>query len=88
MITSSNKEVALAIRLTREEKVLLKMLVKEAQRQRPYISASDVYRELLGLTYTGMVTDEMRREFRMQIQRLGRPAGEQQQSEPEIELPF
>jgi hypothetical protein len=79
-----NKDAKLAIRLTREEKMALEFLIKEAQRRRPYVSGSDVLRELLGLTYTDLVTDAMRRELRIQIERLRRPDGE---PAPEIEEP-
>jgi hypothetical protein len=77
----TNRDDQLAVRVTREEKVAIQFLIKQAQKRRPYVSGSDVLRELLGLTYTDLITDEMRRELRIQIDRMRRP-----QEEPAAEI--
>lgn len=79
----TNRDDQLAVRVTREEKVAIQFLIKQAQKRRPYVSGSDVLRELLGLTYTDLITDEMRRELRIQIDRMRRP--HEDSPEPEIQ---
>src|SRR5580765_1255392 len=75
----------LGIRITREEKEAYLDFIAEVKRRRPYVSGSDVIREHIGLTYTGLITDEMRQKLR---ERIGRIRGHPEEDEsPVIEDP-
>jgi hypothetical protein len=51
----------LSFRVSFEEKARAKALAKSLKKRYPYLSLSDVYRELMGFTDTGLITPEMRR---------------------------
>src|SRR5580765_7179004 len=71
----------LGIRITREEKEAYLDFIEEVKRRRPYVSGSDVIREHIGLTYTDLITDEMRQKLRQRIERI---RGHRDESTPPI----
>ena len=75
----------LSVRVTRDERDALREIVRDARKIRPYVNHSDVMRELLGLTYTGLITPEMRKKLRDLIERLG--TGGREHDLPQIEGP-
>lgn len=74
----------LSIRITKEEKEAYLDFIEEVKRRRPYVSGSDVIREHIGLTYTELITDEMRQKLRNRIERIH---GRNEQSVPPVEGP-
>jgi hypothetical protein len=76
----------LSIRVTEEEKRALRSILPDAQKIRPYVNFSDLVRELLGLTYTGLITPEMRKKLRDLIERLG-TGGREHNNLPPVEGP-
>lgn len=76
----------LGIRITREEKDAYLDFIADVKRRRPYVSGSDVIREHIGLTYTGLITDEMRQKLRERIERI-RGRHEEPEPGPPIDEP-
>jgi len=74
----------LSIRITKEEKEAYLDFITDVKRRRPYVSGSDVIREHIGLTYTDLITDEMRQKLRNRIERI---RGRGEQSVPSVEDP-
>jgi Arc/MetJ-type ribon-helix-helix transcriptional regulator len=68
-----------SIRISKEEKDAYLDFIAEVKRRRPYVSGSDVIREHIGLTYTGLITDEMRQKLRERIERI---RGRHEEPEP------
>lgn len=76
----------LSIRVTEDEKKALQAILPDAQKIRPYVNFSDLLRELLGLTYTGLITPEIRKKLRDLIERLG-TGGREHNNLPPVEGP-
>lgn len=50
----------LSFRVSHEEKERAKALAKKVKKRVPQLTESDVFRELMGFTNTGLITEELR----------------------------